>query len=430
MNRLRPELFIARRLSPSHSDGREVPVGVRIGVIGVALSFVIMLLSLAVVTGFKQEIRRKVLGYESQIMISGRDVAESPDSLSAASFNTVRLSSGLRGAIGETLGDVSIGGVADMPVLLKTDSAFSAMILRCVDDGYDRTFINEAVVSGRWTPADSGYSTVAISRATASQLGLNNGDRVFAHFFRNGSLVTRRLTVGAVYDTHFDDYDRHFAFGEYGLARSVAHLPDSTYTSLAITGLPDRYDTSLGVASLSSRLVSDALASGQPTTRVPAVKDIRQTGALYLNWLELLDTNVTVIITLMSVVAGFTLISSLIILILERVAMIGLLKAIGATNRQIRSIFVFLAEKIVLSGLAWGNGIGLTVYFVQHNFHIIPLNPEAYYLSYVPTQLGVSTFLILNAGVVAGSLLTLVLPTQIISRMSPAGSLRRQDQTE
>ncbi len=424
----RPELFIARRLNPSQTEGRPTPVGVRIGVTGIALAYVIMLLSLAIVTGFKQEIQRKVLGYESQIIITGR---ESDNTLTPeGTTNTIHLTEEFSAIIKTALGDVSVAGIADMPVLFKTDSTFSALILRCVDRNYDRDFINSSMIEGKWEYSDSASSRIAISRSTANELGLKPGATLFAHFFRNGTLLTRRLTVGAIYDTHFDDYDTHFAFGEIGLAKSVLKIPNSVYTSLAVNGLPDDIPLDDLTSQLTSQLVNETLRSNSSTSNVPVVKNINQTGALYLNWLRLLDTNVVVIIILMSVVAGFTLVSSLFILILERVSMIGLLKAIGATNRQIRGIFIWLAEKIVLRGLAAGNLVGLSLYFVQHWFHVIPLNPEAYYLSYVPTSLSLMTVIILNIGVITGSMLILILPTHIITRMSPTQSLRRHNESD
>ena len=422
---MRPELFIANRLSPSEANGEKAPVGVRIGVAGVTLAFVVMLLSLAVVTGFKNEIRRKVTGYESQIVIQGRQTEQAQY---FGELSTVALNARIRHDIAGTLGsDVTTATVTDVPVLLKTDSAFSALILRTVDPSFDRSFIRDNIVDGTWD-SDSAASQIVISEPTAAQLGLGVGDRVYAHFFRSGAITTRRYTIEGIFNTYFDDYDRHFAFADGRLGHAVTRLPDSLATSIMINGIGDDVDLETASSALESAIVFDALSEGGSTSDIPSVSNVRQRGAMYLNWLDLLDTNVVVILSLMAVVAGFTLISSLFILILERVPMIGLLKAVGARDSQIRGIFIWLCEKIVLRGLLLGNIIGLTLYFIQHIWHVMPLDAEAYYLSYVPTSLSFTTWLLLNAGVIAGSFIVLVLPSHIITRMSPVDCLRRDTQ--
>lgn len=428
---MRPELYIARRLNPAEADGHKAPLGVRIGVAGVALAYTVMLLSIAIVTGFKQEITHKVTGYESQIVLQGRDQNLS-DGVSSGEIPYLVRNASTDSLIKAILGpDVSIKSVIDLPVLLKTDSAFSALILRTVDSTNDYSLITQNIVEGSWPPdSDGTKDDVAISQATASDLGLKKGDKVFAHFFRNDNIVTRRLNIKAVYDTHFDDYDRHFAFADRAIARSVTKQPDSIVTSVAIDRLSESMDLGQATENLQSALVFSTIRRGAPTDAIPVVSNVRQNGAIYLNWLELLDTNVVVIISLMSVVAGFTLVSSLFILILERVGMIGLLKAIGATDKQIRGIFIWLAEKIVGKGLMIGNTIGLFLYFIQRWFKILPLNPDAYYLSYVPVSLDVTSFIVLNLGIIIGAFVILVFPSHIITKMSPVNALRHDNQGE
>ncbi len=400
-----------------------VPAGVRIGVAGVALALVVMMLSLAIVTGFKQEIRRKVLGYESQVTVHGKAYAQSDGTA------VLELTPELLDDVRQSLGLVHVSPVADLPALLKTDTAFSALVIRAVGPEFDRSFISRNIIEGSWQSTDS-VQGIAISATTASDLSLSLGDRVYVHFFRNDAISTRRLTIQAIYDTNFDDYDRHFAFADMQLARSVAKLDSTQCTALLIDGLPPDTDTRAAASALSSAIVHRAVSSGGDPVSIPTVTDVSQTGALYLNWLDLLDTNVVVILSLMAVVAGFTLISSLFILILERVPMIGILKAMGATNGQIRRIFIWLAEKIVLKGVVIGNAVGLAAYLLQHWLRVVPLNPEAYYLSYVPTQLSAGTWIALNAAVIAGSVLVLVLPSMVVARMSPAESLRSESTTD
>ena len=260
-----------------------------------------------------------------------------------------------------------------------------------------------------------------LSAANATKLRLAVGDNVDMHFVTNGAMRTRRVTVSGIYDTHLGEYDSRFVYSTPDMARSVAKMPGDCVTALEINGiaaerLPD------AIASLSASLLN--LSSQTTGSDYYGLDNVLHSGQAYFSWLDLLDTNVVVILVLMALVSGFTLISSMFILILERVRTIGILKSLGATNSQIRGVFIYMAERLVVRGLIIGNLIGLGFILLQHFLHIIPLDAEAYFLSYVPVDLAWGPFIILNAGVIVISAAVLVLPSHMIATLAPSESMR------
>ena len=262
---------------------------------------------------------------------------------------------------------------------------------------------------------------IVLSAANATKLRLAVGDNVDMHFVTNGAMRTRRVTVSGIYDTHLGEYDSRFVYSTPDMARSVAKMPGDCVTALEINGiaaerLPD------AIASLSASLLN--LSSQTTGSDYYGLDNVLHSGQAYFSWLDLLDTNVVVILVLMALVSGFTLISSMFILILERVRTIGILKSLGATNSQIRGVFIYMAERLVVRGLIIGNLIGLGFILLQHFLHIIPLDAEAYFLSYVPVDLAWGPFIILNAGVIVISAAVLVLPSHMIATLAPSESMR------
>lgn len=226
-----------------------------------------------------------------------------------------------------------------------------------------------------------------------------------------------------IYDTHFGDYDGLYVFGSIEMLRRMCGLGSDTGSAIEITGLKSDEEIDECGRILSSALMQ-GYYDGTTDRTLYTVANVHDTAALYFNWLSLLDTNVVVILLLMGLVAGLTLVSSLFIIILERVSMIGILKALGAGNRLIERTFIIVAERLVVRGLAIGNAVGLGLIIVQRQWHLLPLNPEAYYLDYVPAEINWWWVLGLNLAVVAVAALVLILPSRIIATLSPASSMR------
>ena len=242
-----------------------------------------------------------------------------------------------------------------------------------------------------------------------------------AHFFIGDNLYTRKLNVAAIFNTHFGEYDKTYAFTPIELLQKICRVDSLTGSSVSIDFVEKDIEETANNLRLRLCEIREDDKGYYPQYRI---ETINTTGAMYFNWLELLDTNVVVILLLMGCVAGFTLVSCLFIIVLERVRMIGLLKALGATDGMIRRIFIYMACRLVSRGLIIGNLFALALLFAQKIWHIIPLDPEAYYLSYVPVSINLVSILALDVSVIALSFILLVLPSHIISTLSPSETMR------
>lgn len=410
------ELFIARRLRLATDSRHRASASIVIAIAGIALSVVVMMAAMCIVLGFKDEIRNKVYGFDAHVTVHPANPDGSP-----AEF--IDLTPTLDSLIEST-------GCFDRPMLtltrsavLKTDSSFQAVVVKGIDDGFTSRFIGDNIVAGALPDfgGNDGGNTIVISRATANALDLNVGDKTFAYFFTGGSVKTRRLEIAAVYDTHFSDYDKLNAYCALALAQSISGVGDSVGTSVELVATDPETINDSGIKLQDAMLT--AAYKGE-LTGAYTLSSVLDTAIMYFNWLELLDTNVVVILILMMAVAGFTLVSSLFIIILERVRMIGLLKALGATDREIRRVFIFMAQRIVVLGLLAGNFLGLLILLSQWRFHYLPLDPEAYYLNFVPVKIDWLYIALLNAGAFILSWLIIILPSHIVAKIDPCKSLK------
>lgn len=417
--------------------GRRRSPGAVIAVAGVAVSIAVMMLSVAIVTGFKQRIADKVTGFNSQISLT----ADRTDRIANTGGVLMEVNAEMRDALGRALPphaqvtpDIALAGI------LKTQDDFEGIIVRGPADGAPRRFIAESIVRGRM-PSNERHvdnNEIALSAATAARLQLDTASRVDAHFFTGGRMASRRFTVTGIYDTGFGDYDRMYAFVPNRVAGRLAGVDDDgAFTATGDVADGDVWCTTLDINGLDADSIdyytdrlnsslTEMVLESPHRDRLPMMRlnNVHTLGAQYFSWLELLDTNVVVILTLMALVAAFTLVSSLFILILERVSLIGTLKSLGATDGVIRRTFIYLTLRLVLAGMAIGNAVALTVIIVQERWHLLPLDPAAYYLDHVPMQLSWSAWLLLNAGAVAVAVLTLVLPSQLVARLRPADTMR------
>lgn len=383
---------MARRLGWKPEGRRRVSPAVGVAVTGVALSVVVMLLSVAIVLGFKHEISARMFGINDAVTIR----AYAPDG-SRVTFPFADVASVLplpQGA--EAVSHTSVEGV------LKTPADFQGVSFQADEE----------------LKADS---LIVVSQLTASRLGLTEGDRIPAYFVLNERLRTRMLTVDRIYSTGIAEHDEIVVYCSDSLPRALLGIPAGHVQELGIRGVaPDMVEPlAQEVREAMMRAVYTGALSG-----MYSVETVYQTDAAMFSWLDLLDTNVVVILVLMGLVAAFTLISSLFIIILERVRTIGLLKALGASNGQIRRVFMLMAERLVVRGLLIGNAVGLALIALQWFTRIVPLDAESYFVEYVPVEFSLWGVVILNVAVVALSWLVLMLPAIIIARISPATTMR------
>ncbi len=412
------ELFIARRIRLAKEKSRGIFSSTTIAVAGITLAIIVMMLTIAIVLGFKHEIRNKVMGFDSQIKVSANAGYGDGNEGNEIEYSKT---------IGQIIDSITPGCNKSLTIslsgILKTTDNFMGIVFNGMDSNYDWEFVKSNIIEGCIPDYTDGKNNnkVILSHTITKNLGLGIGDKVHAYFFENNNIRTRSLEIAAIYESHFGDYDKLTAFCDISLPQKLKGSAPKIGDAIRITGLPDDKINDKATE------LQDALIEACNDNRLKylyRVDSVYDTGVYYFNWLDLLDTNVAVILILMTFVAGFTLISCLFIIILERVNMIGILKATGATNRQIRKIFIYVAERLVIRGIIIGNAIALTLIILQDKKQILPLDPDAYYLSYVPVELNWWYISLLNIGVIVISCMMLILPSHIISTIAPSRIMR------
>lgn len=410
------ELFIARRLRLNREGRRGLSTSIVIAIAGIALAIMIMMASLCIVLGFKDEIRNKVMGFDSHVTIH-------PESSDYDEEAYLTLTPELTDIIKRTGEFTSASLVLQQTGVIKTEDNFQAVIVKGIEAGDGFDFVRDNIVEGSLPESDTAENRnkVAVSQTTARALQLHPGDRIYAYFFVDGAVKTRRIEVAAIYDTHFGDYDKLYIFAPLSFTQSICGTDSLSGNRLELK-TADTYRINEAAMHLQEAMM-DSAENGH-LQGMYSISSVLDTAMMYFNWLELLDTNVAVILILMMIVAGFTLISSLFIIILERINMIGILKALGATNGEIRRIFIYMAQKIVIRGMIIGDITGITLLLLQQHYRILPLNPDSYYLNYVPVEINWPYIILLNIGVFVISGLTIIVPSHAVSSISPCRTIR------
>ena len=416
---MKPSIWIARRLRLNDTGSGANTTGVAIASIGVAVAVAVMEITLGVVMGFKTGITERVLGFDPEV-----SVLPAYDYRTGESATHISASPGLMNLVSSTLPQASASISISQPGIIKTNSDFAALYFMGCDTAHDFSFERGNIVDGVFPDyTDPGQANnIVISSATARTLGLSAGDKVNACFIVNEAVKSRRFTISGLYESGFEERDNTGAYASLRAMQSVAGVDSVTGTRIDLRfpgGIPDIEDA----ADRMQQTFVDAYSDGSIPQLYP-VDNIRHTGAVFFNWLDLLDTNVVVIFILMICVAGFTLVSSMFIIILDRIPTIGLLRSIGARKSTVERIFVVMAMRIVAIGLAAGNILGLGFLFFQQNTGLFKLDPKMYYLSTVPVQINPLWMLVLNIGVLVAAYLILILPSRLAGSMSPASTLR------
>lgn len=413
---MRWESFIARRIYLDKDKKREVsPPAVRLAIAGVAMGLAVMILSVAIVIGFKQEIRNKVIGFGSHVRISAFS--------SNTSYETppIQYSDSLEKVLQSYPEIARIEPYATKPGIFKTDDHYMGIVFKGVTRQYDWQFYKQHLVAGDIPQlSDSAASLeIMLSHTIASKLQLDVDDSVLGYFVDGQRVRARKFTVSGIYKTDLADYDNIFVLGDAWQVQQIEGWVFDQYSGIELR-LHD-FDK---IDEMTYRLYQDLLATPDFYGTHYYVQSVRELNMVFFGWLELLDMNVWIILILMAAVAGFTMISGLLIIILENASMIGTLKAIGASNRSIRRIFLNIAIYLVGRGLLWGNVVGLSLCLLQKHFHILKLNPEAYYIPYVPIELNMWYILLLNAASLAVSMLMLLGPSYIVALIRPAKTIK------
>lgn len=408
-------LFIARRLHGYKGDAQGVShPAIRIATAGVAVGLAVMLISICVVLGFKGEIRSKVVGFGSHIQVMNYE------SLYAMETKPIVVNDSLMKLLAEVPNVRHVQRFCLKTGMLKTDESFKGVQLRGVGPEFDSTFIKKHLVEGT-LPAFSdrkASNEILISQQIADELHLSVGSKVFAYFFDN-SVRARRFTVTGIYRTNLTEFDNALVFTDlYTCNKLNSWQSDQCSGAEVQLNDFDRLDeTSLQIINLVNRH-TDAYGASYTS---PTIKELYPQ---IFAWLGLLDTNVWVILILMIAVAGFTMVSGLLIIILERTNFIGIMKALGASNTAIRHIFLYFSVFVIGKGLLWGNIIGIGLVLAQRYFGLIHLDAATYYVDTVPVYIHVGYLVAINAATLVISTAVLILPSFLISRIRPATSIR------
>lgn len=407
--------FIARRMARP-TPGNRPGVMERIAVGSVALGVAVMILSLAVVVGFKREVARKMEGLVAHVSVTDIRGVDALDS------QPVHRNARLEELIRSTDGFVAMAPYAVKGGIVRTDEAVGEVLLKGVGADYDWSCLREWLVAGELPRVGDSIRTkdVLLARALADRMKFDVGDRVEMLFVEPGELPRRdRFKVSGIYDSGMEEMDRTMVLTDI---RNVQRLSD--WTADEISGYEIR-TRSLAEAEPFARTLGRTLLydEGEGTENL-AVESVTERYANIFDWLKAHDVNAAVIIVIMLVVAFFNMTSALLILVLERTRMIGLLKAFGMRNRQIRSIFLWRAAFVTLCGLCWGNVVGVGLCLLQRTTHLVKLNSEGYLLSEVPIALDGGWWILLNIGFVAAIVALLVIPTAVVSRIKPEETIR------
>ena len=409
------EKFLARRL---YGRDEGVRGGSRPAIIiataGIAVGLAVMILTIAITRGFKNQIRDKVMGFSQHITVTnsrvGLGVIEDP---------VVCMDTTMDALLSQSVVE-HVQPYVNKPCIIRNSEAFHGFMLKGIGLEYDRTFLNRYMLKGGFPePKDLlGNNWVILSRNIADMLGLDVGTRADVYFMQDQVRI-RRLTVTGIYETGFLEYDRMFGITEIKLLQRLNDWEPYEYSGLEI-GLTNVSKVDEGYGQV--RDVMNAIE--KQTGEDFLVRTLYDTHSGLFAWLEVLDLNVWIILALMMGIAGFTMISGLLIIIFERTATIGMLKSMGASNKTVRKIFLRLASYIILKGMAIGNAVGIVICLAQQWFHIFPLDPANYYLDSVPMQVGLGWLIILNVVMFILSMLMMLIPSAVISRIVPSKSIR------
>lgn len=408
-------LFIAKRIYNDPGDKQKVSrPAIRIATIGVAIGLAVMIVSVSVVLGFKHTIRDKAIGFGSHITVAEfstiNGINQYPICMDDSMVNLLRKINGVK----------HVQRFAMTQGILKTENDFLGVMFKGVDEQFDTTFVHQYLVEGT-IPTFSGTSSkqqILISKLMSDKLQLHAGQSVYAYFINN-NVRARKFTIAGIYQTNLKKYDEVICFTDlYTAVKINGWEPDqATGAELTVNDFEKIDQTEETIIALVNRTKDKYHHTYSSAT-------VQESNPQIFSWLNLLDLNVWIILVLMICVAGFTMISGLLIIILERTNMIGVLKALGSRNKAIRHTFLWFAVFIIGKGMLWGNILGIGVTLIQKFTGLIKLDPATYYVDTVPVEINLPMLLLINVCTLIVSVFVLIAPSYLISHIHPAKSMR------
>lgn len=409
------EFFIAKRIYRGNNGKTASRPAVLIAMMGVAIGLAVMIVALAIVIGFKKEVRSKITGFGADIQVTNFDAVKSYETLPVAATDSMMNALRAYSAVEH------VQRFSTKPGIIKTEEDFAGMVLKGIGPEYDMAFFRKHLLEGDipFFSDTVASGRVVVSKVIANKLKLGLGDSIYTYYFHNDNARARRLTVAGIYQTNFLEFDNISLLTDI---YTVTRL--NGWNGEQVSGMEIKLKDGQDLAETTYRIATDTDTRKDKYGGVYFVRNIEQLNPQIFGWLEVLNFNIWIILILMAGVAGFTMISGLLIIIIERAGMIGTLKALGAGDYAIRKVFLWLSVFLIGKGMLWGNAIGLAFYFIQSSFGLLKLNPETYYMDTVPVSLSPWIWLLLNACTLVLSVLVLIGPSYLIARINPADSMR------
>ncbi|HPY81758.1 MAG TPA: ABC transporter permease [Bacteroidales bacterium] len=406
------ELYIAKKILPHKSTANISKPIVRIAVFAIALGLAVMIVAVSIIIGFKSTISQKLFGFASHIQIVNYDAN--------TSFETVPITkdSILFSKLLECKAVSHVQYFATKPAIIKENNAVKGVVVKGIDTQFTWDFFETHILEGSpFSISNALTDSVLISKEMATLLNLSVHDSFITTFVPNEAGKRprkRRFIVSGIFETNLQEIDERFILADMRHIQSLNYW-DSTQVSGYEIFLKS-HKTIENDKETIQNIVGYEIYQDKEYLKTQSLQEINPQ---IFDWLSLLDMNAWVIIFLMVLVAGLNMITGLLVIIIEKTNMIGILKTIGARNTQVQKVFLYVGGLLITKGLLWGNIIGIGLCFLQYAFHIIPLNPETYFMSFVPISFSVPAILLLNIGTLCITMIMLLLPALFISKLSP-----------
>lgn len=409
-------LYIAKRIYSDQGDKRKVSrPAIRIATIGVAIGLAVMIVTVSVVLGFKHTIRDKVVGFGSHIQVHNIMNYNGSDP------HPICANDSLMKAVGKLPGVAKAERFSMTQGILKTDEDFLGIAIKGIAEEYDTTFLSQHLIAGNITSFSDKTSKyrLLVSKMIADKMRLKVGDKVFGYFIDNQDVRTRKFTISGIYQTNMTRFDETLCFTDLHTANKLNGWTDNQATGIEV--LVKDFEK---VNETANQFIDNINRTSDEQGNSLTSETIYELYPQVFSWLELLDINVWIILALMVCVAGFTMISGLLIIILERTQMIGILKALGARNKTVRHTFLWFSVFIIGQGLFWGNIVGIGIVLLQKYTGFITLDPQTYYVSEAPMELNLPLIALINIATLLICVFVLIAPSYLISHIHPAKSMR------
>lgn len=409
-------LFLAKRIykDPQNKEQASRPA-IRIATIGVAIGIIVMLLSTCIILGFKQTIKDKVVGFGGHIQVANFLTHQTTDSY------PIIVNDSIKSVIKKIDGVQHVSTFALKQGILKTNTDFLGISFKGVTKDFDNSFITQHLISGKFplfgTPESK--KSIVISATIANKLNLKEGDKVFAYFIDDNDVRIRTFRVVGIYETNLSLFDNVTCFIDL---QNIIKL--NNWTNNQATGMEVTINNFDRLNEVSAQFINKINRTVDAEGNTYSSQTIKELVPQIFSWLNLLDINVWIILSLMILVASVTMVSGLLIIILERTNMIGLLKALGAKNKVIRSTFLYFAFFIIVRGMIIGNSIAFLLLLIQKYMGVVKLDANIYYVSVVPVQLNIPIIVLINLATVIISILVLIIPSYLIAHIHPSKSIK------